>query len=1381
VIRFLFLTTALALVIYLVPTPCWSQFQPQNIVKHYSLKDGMSQAAVNCIVEDSESYMWFATEDGLNRFDGSNFKIFRYHQLYPGFIDNYIQSITRDRKGDLWISSRTGLLKFDPQRETFGIFQHQYEFGGLSSPNDVSDISDGSADNLWVAWYGVGFGAFDKAKESFTIYNTTSLPSLTSQTTVVIHEDKFGLLWVGSQDHGLNVFTVSNGKVIEKLNALSGEDKLPSPNVKCIVEDSRNNIWIGTSRGLVVYVRERNKFVDFSTDKAIGSKSIISLLEDSQDQLWIGTQGNGLCRVDLRQLTPESIEGMAFKKIENVNEFNISNKTIQYLYEDSRRNIWIGTFGDGVYMVSSEKEKFTRHQKVVYKGTTVSEVAFYGMCYDRDGNLWLGTDGNGIFRKKSLENGETNYVADGKPGSIKDNTILSAFCDSKGRVWFGTYAAGLFQFNKATGTFVHYPYRGINSARPGVHDVRVIYEDSRGNIWIGTNRGGLCLLDVPAVCYKTPETFGNVLRDGDIRSIAEDKSGNLWLGFYGDGVFRFNTQSNDLVSFFQVQEEKNLIDNRIVFALHFDIHDRLWIGTAGGGLFLYDVARDSLTTFSEIQGLSNNTVSGILLDRTSCWASTNSGLSRIDLEILSITNYLPIDGLQTGQFNPGSAMFNNIAGYMCFGGTQGLNIFYPAQIKEEFEAPSVKLTGFQLFNKPIGLSDSIDGEPLLSEVISRSSLISLDHEQSVMTFDFATLDYTYPEKNYYAYQLIGLDKEWNYVGHEHSATYRYLKPGKYEFRVKASNQPNRWEDEYTRIQLVVNPPLWKTNGAYLLYLITGGVLFFIFLKYGRKHLSLQKRLKIEKAQRKHERRMAMEKLTFFTEISHEFRTPLTLIMGPLEEMLSKENQTSPNARKLQMVHRNATKLLNLINKLIDYRKVESGNVILKVSESDIVSFVNELFQSFADLAGKRNVNYTFHSEVSSLDVWFDKEKLEMVINNILSNSFKYLGEGNEIRVHLSQQVSEKYPQGRAVVKIKDNGLGIPKKHLGSIFNWFYKGDNSGTMNSGIGLSLARKLVHLHKGDIYVESVEGKGSTFSVKVPLGKDHFSKEEVTFVEHQPVDQQLTLAEPIESDDTSHKKGQSNLLIIEDDEEIRQFLREYFENDYKVSEASNGDEGLGMANTLHPDLIISDIMMPGKDGIEVCKLIKESMRTSHIPVILLTAKTSLLHQKEGIETGADAYITKPFSPEILSATVNNLLQSRNSLMRFYRNLFIEKSNAERPPEGTTSPDQKFLQTVYEHLMLNLDKPDFNVAELADLLNMSRSLVYKKIKMLTGLSPVEYVRSLRMQEAAKLLRTQQYKVFEVVYMVGFSDLKYFRQCFAKEFGVSPSEYMKGSGQQANA
>lgn len=1353
----------------------FAQLQPKNLIKHWSAKDGLSQGVVNSITQDEQSLIWFATEDGLNRFDGYSFKVFRHDpDNVIGIPDNFIQHVFRDSEGILWVSSRNGLLEFDPFQESFSLYQHDFEDKDDYAFNDVSFISEGNAGNLWIAWYGAGFASFDKNKKTFIPYTPRTLAGLTSGKTVALLEDKSGLLWVGTQDGGVNVFRVGKGEVVQKMENLSRDSNVPSWNVHCFAEDKFGNVWIGTSEGLVVYRRQENRFFSFDDkDSPIHKVNVFSLYADSNDNLWIGSQGGGLYQLDLRQFNTRRPEDFVIVHIRNLQDFDISKRTILCIYEDKDKNIWIGTFGEGAYLVSSVKENFVKIQKPVYDNAAVSFVSYYGICYDQEGNLWLGTDGNGIY--KSDPNGHTidHFTAEHSAG-LQDNAILSALCDSKGRIWFGSYSHGVFRYDKRTGSFINYRYKNSGYTNFGGNDVRVIFEDSKNNIWVGTNRGGLCLLDENEKTYSNPQQFTGALVVGDIRAIAEDKQGTLWIGCYGDGLYSYLPVTQKFKRHFNDPEGKEQLRSNIVFAVNCDRSGNIWIGTGGGGIGVFHPEKNTFKRYTEKDGLANNTIYALLIDNSeNVWFSTNAGISKFDISDNKFFNYNVSDGLQEGQFNPGSALHNQLSGYMCLGGTLGLNIFFPDRKQDVLKKPEIMISGFSLFNKPVSALDSIDGDPVLKQVISRTQHITLTHDQNVITFEFVGVNYSHPEKNVYAYKLDGLDDDWNFVGNQRSATYRYLEPGTYTFKVKASNVENQWGDDFASVVVEIKPPFWQTPWAYLLYLLGIGGLAFLVISFRKKQLKLSRRLKIEKSQRKHERRLVQQKLTFFTEISHEFKTPLTLMIGPLEEMLSRENGSSDTSRKLKLVYRNAHKLLNLINKLLDYRKIETGNIVLRVTENDAVAFAEDICTTFRELADHKNIKFTCHAEQSPVMAWFDKEKMEMVLSNIISNSFKYIGKGNEVSVHVGKQINDRYPRGRVVIKIRDNGIGIPKKQLGNVFDWFYKGEYSGNMSTGIGLSLARKLVHLHKGEIFVDSVEGSGSTFSIKIPLGNDHFKPEEIVtqvVADNAAPDVHFNFEEA--HDDVTHKKGLKSLLLIEDDDEIRGFLKEYFEKDYRIFESPNGKEGLDAAIHHHPDLIISDIMMPEMDGIEFCKAIKGSMRTSHIPVILLTARTSHTHHKEGIETGADAYITKPFSPEILKLTVHNLLQAQENLMRFYRNLFTpgETSTEDR---NLNPLDEKFLQTIYEMLKANMDKTDFNINELCHILNMSRSLVYKKVKMLTGLSPVEYVRSLRLKEAARLLKTRQYKVFEVVYMVGFTDLKYFRKCFVKEFGHSPSDFIR--------
>jgi len=708
----------------------------------------------------------------------------------------------------------------------------------------------------------------------------------------------------------------------------------------------------------------------------------------------------------------------------------------------------------------------------------------------------------------------------------------------------------------------------------------------------------------------------------------------------------------------------------------------------------------------------------------------------------------------------------------------GLNIFYPDQIVEDLNDPVALISGFRVFNKPVEVSKQ-SNEVILDNIIGETKELTLKHYQSVFTFEFIAINYCYPEKNRYAYKMSGLDKEWNYVGNERAATYRYLPAGNYEFMVKASNQNSVWGSKYTSVKIRVLPPFWKTPIAYLLYLSLLSFISFWLFTYWKRQLRLKKKLMLVKVQRKKALHLAREKLGFFTEVSHEFRTPLTLIIGPLEEMINLEARNSTNGSKLRMVYRNANKLLNLINQLLDYRKAETGKLELHAEEDDIVTFAEEIYIVFNEQAIKKNINLVFHASEPSIKAWFDKEKMEMILNNLLSNSFKYIGNGDhiDISIYKEEKTSGNDNLQFVTIQVKDNGIGMSEKQLRYAFDWFYQGNSSTPMSSGIGLALTKKLIELHKGKIFLESTEGKGTSFILSIPLEKGHLAESEMinaeksnTFVLKNRPDIFVDSEQASNIQEKNKQVGTKKILIVEDDVEIRSFLKSYLSTNFLILEANDGKEGLSIAFLGHPDIVISDIMMPGMNGIDFCKELKTNLRTSHIPVILLTAKTSFAHNKAGLEIGADAYITKPFSPELLSLTIKNMLLSRENLKRFYRNLF---TNEDLKKETLVSPDEKFLYEIHELLKANLDKPEYNAKMISDDMHMSRSLFYKKVKILTGLAPVEYIRSLRMQEAAKLLKTNRYKIFEIVYMVGLSDIKYFRECFFKEFGCQPSKYLE--------
>lgn len=1346
-----------------------SQNTESKIIRKFGITEGLSHGVVNTIAQDKKGFIWLGTEDGLNRFDGYGFSPFKFdtHCDVP-FHDNYIQNVLADEQGNLWVSSRRGLYRFDISTEKFIPFVNDKPFS-----NDISFITNSSDGNLWLSFYGGGFGYFDEINGRIITYNQQTLPSLTTRSTIVSYEDTYGLLWNGSQDLGLNVYKTNGDTVANHVPDLSGVNILPSLYVKCIIEDHLGNIWIGTTKGLSVYLRSRNEFVTVPlSDNDLTTKGIYSLLQDSNKILWIGTLSEGLYAIDLKGFDDRQIDKITYQHIQKLDRYNISRTTIKSIYEDRDKNIWLGTHGDGVFMIGAETKQFNTISVKEVLGSAETYVSFNGLCLDKFGHIWAGTNGSGIFKFSKDGTILKHYVASAKPGDIKDNVILSVREDADDNLWFGTSLSGVFRYDRETDSFIQYVHELSNDAAPLSSHCRVLFEDSKKNMWVGTARAGICILDKKSGQFKYfPDNKG--FRDIDARAFVEDKRGDLWIGCYGGGLVHYDVQNNKITRYFDNTETGNPLKSNFILSMALDAKGDIWLGS-GGGLAVFNPARKTLKRYGVEHGLLNNIVLGVKIDDSgNIWVSTIRGVSKFYPETEHFVNYTYFDGLQEGQFNPGSTLYNPIENYICFGGALGINIFDPQKVSSELKAPKVMISGLQLFNKKVNIGDQNN---LLEKVIDETKQITLTSKQSVFTFEFTALNYNYPQKNRYAYKLEGIDKDWNPAGNSRSATYRYLQPGDYTFKVKATAQENEWPKEYASIQVKILPPFWRTPIAYLLYIVCIGFVSLIIYKNRKKQKQLNRRLRVENALRLRQRQMVQEKLSFFTEVSHEFRTPLTLIIGPMEEILTRESIYTPLGKKLKVVYNNAHKLLNLINKLLDYRKAESGSMVLRVKEDNIVSFCEEIFINFKELARRKRIDFKFTSTHDEIKTWFDKEKLEMVLNNILSNSFKYIGSGNHIVVSVTSEKSQNgvTSDEHIVIKISDNGIGIPQEKLKYIFDWFYQADNTSPVSSGIGLALAKKLIHLHKGLIYVTSNEGQGSVFTIKIPIGKEHFVASEVVVDESAqqilPVNHNREFEDEYAEPHATRKKGLKTILIVEDDQEIREFLKGYFEETYRILEAHNGREAIDIAVNGNPDLIISDVMMPEMNGIDFCKYIKHTIKTSHIPVLLLTAKTAFTHHKEGLEIGADAYITKPFSPDMLGLTVDNLLQSHENVMRFYRSRFIQNGSEQNE---AVSIDEKFLQKIYDLVRRNLENTELSLEDVCEELNISKSLLYKKIKSLTGLSPVEYVRSLRLAEAANLLKSGKYKVYEVVYKVGFTDIKYFRKCFQKEFGFSPSTLLE--------
>jgi signal transduction histidine kinase/DNA-binding response OmpR family regulator len=807
-----------------------------------------------------------------------------------------------------------------------------------------------------------------------------------------------------------------------------------------------------------------------------------------------------------------------------------------------------------------------------------------------------------------------------------------------------------------------------------------------------------------------------------------------------------------------------------------DKNENLYIGTEGDGLVVYDIKNKTFKRYTEKDGLADNTVNAIQKDDVGdIWISTNKGLSRIDILKDKIINYDSSDGLQTGEFNPGSSMYCNKNKFMVFGGTEGYNIFYPAEVKRNLFRPQVLITSLQLFGKEVevGQKDSI-----LSEAINESTQITLNPNQSVFSIQYVALNYAYAEKSEFAYKLVGLEKDWNYVKSQRSVTYRYLPAGDYTFKVKAANQDGIWFNNYATLKIKILSPWYKTWLAYLSYLLIIATLIYYYLLYRSKQAKLKYEIKIAQMSAEKEKELNERKLSFFTNISHEFRTPLTLIINPVKELLFGPEEKRSDTSNLNIVYRNAKRLLSLVDQLLLFRKADSEADKLKIVKLNIVSLFKEVFLCFSYQAKSKNIRFEFFCEAEIIEVFADREKIEIAFFNLISNALKFTPDEGTVICRISET------NCLVDVEIKDSGRGIDEGIGEQLFNKFYQVQNELPLNGGfgIGLYLVKMFIESHKGYITYSSIKGEGTTFNVSLLKGKDHLG---LNFIFEDVVENSVFLEELIENyeelpknkdiSSVKSKKAQplnfdsKSMLIVDDNTQIRQYLKQIFSADFEVFEAANGSEGLDMVYQFLPDIVISDVMMQGLSGIELCSRVKEDPALSHIPVLLLTASSSPEIKLKGIEGGADDYISKPFEKELLVARVNGILKSKNSLQKYFYNEITLKSDDFKVP-----PDYKeFLAACIKVVEDNLTDSDFCIKTLADEIGMSHSNLYKKIRSISGQSANSFIRFIRLRKAAEMFLNTDCTVSETAYKVGINDLKYFREQFSKLFGLNPSEYIR--------
>ncbi|MEE9364427.1 MAG: two-component regulator propeller domain-containing protein [Cellulophaga sp.] len=1328
--------------------------------KHYSTNEGLSQRSVGWIVQDSYGFIWFATRDGLNKYDGYSFTIYRHNTHDSTSLSNSkVTTIFEDTNKNLWVGTRSGLNKYNRENDSFKRYKNIYS--GFNSYGQILSIEQKTDDSLWI---GTNNGLIEF--------------SIEKQTAISYQHEKD------------NINSLSNNKIIALLTT----------------KDS--NVWISTPTDIDYYNIISNTFKHYSYPKNNSKKTNhtvhSTLYEDSKRNVWLGFE-DGLAIFDKKSQTFVPF------KLKTGKNFAITS-AVRSICEDSLGNLWIATY-NGIFLINNEKTKISHYTHKENSPNSLSHNSIYKIIEDTRGDIWIGTWAGGInYYNRSYDN--FKKITSGRNNTMLNYNVVSSIVeDKKNNLWIGTEGGGINFLNKKTGTFEYYTHNITNKKSVSDDNVKAMIQDHKGNLWVGTHGGGLNVSNLENTplrftTYKNTPGDINSLSNNKINALHEDTQHQIWIGTLGSGINIFNpttksftkikdslkhlsniiltiSKSSDKnklyiggekgVSKIDIQTKKisqiKYINNgnpipftKQVISVYEDKNKNLWIGTEGDGLYFYNNNTLSITKFGVYQGLPSEVIYGILTDdKENIWISSNNGLSRVNTNTREIKNFDRFDGLQGNEFNYG-AYLKKKNGELLFGGTNGLSSFNPKDIIENIFTPKVLITAIHVNNKPF------------IKVTKAHENSIFNYKQNVINFDFVALSYSQPNKNQYAYKLVGFDNDWNYIGNKRSATYTNLDAGNYTFKVKASNEDGLWNNKGASLKISILPAPWKTWWAYLIYTFLFIVSVLLLIKYSltrikEKNLLIQERIEKEKLEE-----VNHLKLRLFTNISHDFRTPLTLILGPLERLLKTKKENAFVHEQLEIMHRNTKVLLQLINQLLDFRKNESGKLQLHASKEDIIPFIKNVKISFEEHARHRKINYKLLTQYQKKEIWFDKVKLQKILFNLLSNAFKFTPDNGEISININNDSFQKNGVNYLEIKIKDNGKGISKKNIPLIFNRFFQLEEGTHSGTGIGLALTKSLIELHRGTITVNSIEGKETVFSILLPLGNSHLSPEQMKKseleieTENQFKFEQLDYVTPLDSIKKNDPKINASLptiLLVEDNHEVRVFIKTLFIDNYNIYEAENGEEAIEIAKSKHLDLIISDIMMPVMDGIELCKNIKTNIKTSHIPVILLTARTSSIDHEFGYQTGADVYITKPFDTSIIVLQVSNLLNTRRHLIeKFKTDLVLE------PKELTvTSADELFLEKSIAIVEQNMSNPEFNATSFVSEMNMSRSLVYNKLKALTDQSTSEFIRTIKLKKAGKLIQETKLTISEIAFELGFNDIKYFRQCFKKLFNENPSQY----------
>jgi ligand-binding sensor domain-containing protein/DNA-binding response OmpR family regulator len=1316
---------------------------PDNIrLEQLTTREGLSQNTVRCLLQDKKGFIWIGTLNGLNRYDGRKFIVYR-----PEISDNRIRELHEDKQGLIWVKTAEGRFYcFDPVKESF--------------VNSVAKTYDHffEASNREIWLYGKANGCLRIQKKNFITQAYHP-----QQAVNFIYEDSQHHIWIGTAD-GLSepdkavrfpgnfIQAITDHQQVYFLSrqtgiyTLSGQHiDIPPITSAALLPGSR--LLLGTQQS-GVYIADliSGKLSPFK-EKITGH---IDIVTDQQNGIWINNHSGTVWYYDINTQKTAGMELIPPAVMRLIDD-------CRYTFNaDNKHHTWITTYGGGLYCYNKSTDQL-QHFSATPNG--LSSNYLLSMLEDRAGLIWVGAEHTGLNKLVPQALNVTHiFPEDTSVTRYTANSVKTVFEDSRSRIWVSTRNGALYLYNNKLEKI-----RSLEHLLPGqCANIYCITEDSKGYLWIGTKGNGLYIVHRDSLQQKARHFELPVSDTGSnssrlVYTLLQDNQQRMWIGSFGSGLYLASYNGGNDISFRQfftkeyircLMQDKNnriwagsnngillfdpgaLLRNESAYkklsgneikTICEDHKGRIWIGTTGGGFSQFIPATNSFINYTTQQGLSHDIVNGMVEDlQGNLWISTENGVTRFNPEKSTFEIFYFANNTLGNLFSE-AASFRTHNGQLLLGSLNGFYGFYPDQLKTISSDAPVILTGFNIAGNPR---------------VNATEEITLEPGQKVFSIEFASLAFKNPQQNKYTYILDKYEDEWNTPGSYNIATYRNLPPGKYTFRVRGTNDDGTWSKHTASIHITVLPPFWRSDFAIALYLCT-----LLGLVLGIRYINrLQHAVELE-------RQLTEYKLNFFTNISHEFRTPLSLIRSAMESMAP--------GKHLNMMQKHVTYLMRLADQLLDFRKLQHKKMQLQVQQTDVIAFARDICEGFNDQANQKQIALEFHSNVSCYDMWVDKNKLDKILYNLLSNALKFTPAGGHVVVQIKvDEVLQMY--------VSDSGISIPadKQHL--VFQKFTQLNFSPT-GTGIGLSLAKELAELHKGNITFYNNPDAGVTFTVTLPTG-DIYTEEEIAATE--PI-AQLVYTE--ETTDIPVPSSKYSVLIIEDNPDICEYLTTSLGRYFHIHTANNGREGLSQAIALAPDLVVCDVMLPELNGLEIVQRIRNEFQTCHIPVILLTALSSGEHQLKGIDAGADAYITKPFSARFLLTTIIRIIEQREKIRKRFANdpgfftVHISENEA----------DQEFLNKLNTIIDRNIDNSQFSVDEFALAMKLGRTLFYKKIKGLTGYSPNEYIRLVRVKKASELLNTGDYTIAEVAYKVGINDPFYFSKCFKAQFGVPPSVHLK--------